>query len=286
MNNMKIAVLTDSGSNLSQDFVKKHKNLFVIPLMIVINGKEYRDQVEIQAEEIYKKLDNHKITTSLPSPDDLEKTIKEIKKQGFTDLLVINISSGLSGTFNSFRLALQGVKELNVIQYDTKTLGGGEGFIVEHALELIEAKKTINEIVPLLDKLRFEDSLAFYTINTLKYLKAGGRIGKVEGTIGDLLHIKPVITVDNSGVYVTLSKAFGLKRSLLKMKNILLEKFGENLIDLIIHYGNNEAEANELAEKLKEVLNVRNLQVLRLTPVLGVHTGPDIIAYIARRINK
>lgn len=283
---MKIAVLTDSGSNLSQDFVKKHKNLFVIPLMIVINGKEYRDQVEIQAEEIYKKLDNHKITTSLPSPDDLEKTIKEIKKQGFTDLLVINISSGLSGTFNSFRLALQGVKELNVIQYDTKTLGGGEGFIVEHALELIEAKKTINEIVPLLDKLRFEDSLAFYTINTLKYLKAGGRIGKVEGTIGDLLHIKPVITVDNSGVYVTLSKAFGLKRSLLKMKNILLEKFGENLIDLIIHYGNNEAEANELAEKLKEVLNVRNLQVLRLTPVLGVHTGPDIIAYIARRINK
>lgn len=283
---MKIAVLTDSGSNLSQEFIKKHKNLFIIPLMIVINGKEYRDQVEIQAEEIYKKLDTHKITTSLPSPDDLEKTIKEIKKQGFTDLLVINISSGLSGTFNSFRLALQDEKELNVIQYDTKTLGGGEGFIVEHALELIEAKKTINEIVPLLDKLRFEDSLAFYTINTLKYLKAGGRIGKVEGTIGDLLHIKPVITVDNSGVYVTLSKAFGLKRSLLKMKNILLEKFGENLIDLIIHYGNNEAEANELAEKLKEVLNVRNLQVLRLTPVLGVHTGPDIIAYIARKINK
>ena len=283
---MKIAVLTDSGSNLSQEFIKKHKNLFIIPLMIVINGKEYRDQVEIQAEEIYKKLDTHKITTSLPSPDDLEKTIKEIKKQGFTDLLVINISSGLSGTFNSFRLALQDEKELNVIQYDTKTLGGGEGFIVEHALELIEAKKTINEIVPLLDKLRFEDSLAFYTINTLKYLKAGGRIGKVEGTIGDLLHIKPVITVDNSGVYVTLSKAFGLKRSLLKMKNILLEKFGENLIDLIIHYGNNEAEANDLAEKLKEVLNVRNLQVLRLTPVLGVHTGPDIIAYIARKINK
>lgn len=286
MNIMKIAVLTDSGSNLSQEFIKKHKNLFIIPLMIVINGKEYRDQVEIQAEEIYKKLDTHKITTSLPSPDDLEKTIKEIKKQGFTDLLVINISSGLSGTFNSFRLALQDEKELNVIQYDTKTLGGGEGFIVEHALELIEAKKTINEIVPLLDKLRFEDSLAFYTINTLKYLKAGGRIGKVEGTIGDLLHIKPVITVDNSGVYVTLSKAFGLKRSLLKMKNILLEKFGENLIDLIIHYGNNEAEANDLAEKLKEVLNVRNLQVLRLTPVLGVHTGPDIIAYIARKINK
>ncbi len=281
---MNIAVLTDSGANLSQEFIKKHKNLFIIPLMIVIDGKEYRDQVEIQASEIYKKLDTHKITTSLPSPEDLKQNLVEIKKKGFTDLLVINISSGLSGTYNSFRVALAEEKTLNVVQYDTKTLGGGEGFIVEHALELIKANKSMKEIVPLLDKLRFEDSLACYTINTLKYLKAGGRIGKVEGTIGDLLHIKPVITVDKEGVYVTMSKAFGLKRSLLKMKTIMVDKFDDSLVDLIIHYGNNEEEAKDLGEKLKSSLNVRNMQILMLTPVLGVHTGPEIIAYVARKI--
>jgi len=281
---MKIAVLTDSASNLSEEFILKQKNLFVVPLMIVIDGKEYRDQVEISASEVYSKLDTNKVSTSLPSNEDLHNVLSEIKKQGFTHLLVINISSGLSGTFNSFRLALAEEKDLEIIQYDTKTLAGGEGFIVEYALELIQKNIDFKKIPELLAKLRKDDSLAFYTINTLKYLKAGGRIGKVEGTIGDLLHIKPVITVNDEGVYVTLSKAFGLKRSLLKMKSILVDKFGDDLIDLIIHFGNNKDEAKELSEKLKSNLNIRNISIIRLTPVLGVHTGPEIIAYIARRV--
>ncbi|MGE4571921.1 MAG: DegV family protein [Candidatus Izemoplasmatales bacterium] len=280
----KIAVLTDSGSNLKEGFVKEHKNLFVVPLMIVVDGKEYRDQVEIKANDVYAKLDTHSVKTSLPAASDLEDTLKKIKAEGYTDLLVINISSGLSGTFNSFRLLLENEKELKVSQFDTLTLGGGQAFIVEYALELIEDNKTVEEILPLLKTLRFKDSLAFYTINTLKYLKAGGRIGKVEGTIGDLLHIKPIVTVNEEGVYVTLSKAFGLKRSLLKMKTILLDEFKDDLIDLIIHYGNNEDVARDLADKLKPVLNIRNLDLIQLTPVLGVHTGPDMIAYVARRI--
>jgi DegV family protein with EDD domain len=281
---MKIAVLTDSAANLSNEFIASKNNLFVVPLMIVVDGKEFRDQIEISASDVYAKLDTHKVSTSLPSNEDLHNVLAEIKKREFTHLLVINISSGLSGTFNSFRLALEEEKELKTIQYDTKTLGGGEGFIVEYALELIEKKTNFEKIVPLLDELRFKDSLAFYTINTLKYLKAGGRIGKVEGTIGDLLHIKPVITVNDAGVYVTMSKGFGLKRSLLKMKSILMEKFGNDEIDLIIHFGDNEEEAKELVDKLQNALKIRRLTLQRLTPVLGVHTGPEIIAYVARRI--
>jgi len=281
---VKIAVLTDSGANLSHEFINKNENLFVVPLMIVINGKEFRDGVEIDAKEIYEKLDTNKISTSLPSTLDVEEKIKTIKKLGYTDLLVINISSGLSGTYNAIRLALQEEKGLNVLHYDTLTLAGGEGVIVKYALELIAKKTPMKDILPKLDQMRYKDSLAFYTINTLKYLKAGGRIGKVEGTIGDLLHIKPVITVNDKGEYVTLSKAFGLKRSLLKMKSILQEKFGDKLIDLIVHYGNNEAEAKDLADKLRNSLNIRNLEVIRLTPVLGVHTGPEIIAYIANLV--
>jgi DegV family protein with EDD domain len=281
---MKVAVLTDSASNLSEAFIKEHKNLFVVPLMIVVDGIEYRDQLEISASEVYKKLDAHEVKTSLPALTDLNETLATIKKDGYTHLVVINISSGLSGTFNSFRLALEEVKDLEISHFDTKTLGGGEGFIVEYALELIEKNTAFSKILPLLKELRKNDSMAYYTINTLKYLREGGRIGKVEGTIGDLLHIKPVITVNEEGVYVTLSKAFGLKRSLLKMKSILIDEYKDDLIDLIIHFGNNEDKAKELAEKLKPVLNIRNLKLVRLTPVLGVHTGPEIIAYIVRRI--
>jgi len=246
---MKIAILTDSASNLSKDYVSKHQNLFVIPLMIVIDGKNFRDQKEISATEVYEKLDTHTITTSLPSQDDLFQMIEDIKKKGFTDLLAINLSSGLSGTFNAFRLSFQEVKGINITHYDSKTLGGGLAFIIQEAISFIKKGKMINEIIKELDRIRYQDSLAIYTINTLKYLKRGGRIGKVEGTIGDILHIKPVITVNDEGVYVTLSKGFGLQRSLIKMKDILVEKFGQDEIDLIVHYGNDLEKAEELAER-------------------------------------
>src|SRR6056297_2287792 len=146
---MKIAVLTDSAANLSQEYIKKHKNLFVVPLMIVVDGKEYRDQEEITASEVYKKLDNHEVKTSLPALTDLNETLDTIKKEGYTHLIVINISSGLSGTYNSFRLALEEVKDLEIAHFDTKTLGGGEGFIVEYAMELIEKNTDFSKIMPL-----------------------------------------------------------------------------------------------------------------------------------------
>jgi DegV family protein with EDD domain len=156
--------------------------------------------------------------------------------------------------------------------------------MIEYAMELAQQKLPVPEIVEKLKKLRFEDSLAIYTINTLKYLKRGGRIGKVEGTIGELLHVKPVITVNDEGVYVTLSKAIGLQRSLIAMKDLLVQKFGTDLIDLTVHYGDDQAKAAELGEKLKNQLNVRHLQLSPLTPVLGIHTGPMMFAYVARRI--
>jgi DegV family protein with EDD domain len=281
---MKIAILTDSASNLEKDFVKKHDNLFVIPLMIVINGKNYRDQVEVTAEQVYEQLDTHTVTTSLPSNEDLLALIETIKKKGFTDLLAMNLSSGLSGTFNAFRLAFEDVKGINITHYDSKTLGGGLAFLVKDAISYVNKGMAMNDILKELDRIRFQDSIAIYTINTLKYLKRGGRIGKVEGTIGDILHIKPVITVNDEGVYITLSKGFGLQRSLLKMKDILVEKFGDSKIDLIVHYGSDLEKARELSERLKKDLNIESVTLSALTPVLGIHTGPMMFAFVANRV--
>jgi DegV family protein with EDD domain len=281
---MKLAVITDSAANLLPSYLKQQKNLFVVPLMIVVDGKNYRDQVEITANEVYKQLDDHDVTTSLPSMDDLHKLLEDLKKKEYTDALVINLSSGLSGTYNAFRLAFESVEGIKITHYDSKTLGGGLGYIVEYAMELVAKKTPVEKIIPLLDELRYKDSSAIYTINTLKYLKKGGRIGKVEGTIGNILHIKPVITVDDQGVYITLSKAFGLQRSLLTMKDLFVEKFGKDLIDLTVHYGDDEQKASELGQRLQKELNVRTLTLSPLTPVLGIHTGPMMFAYVARRI--
>ena len=279
---MKTAIITDSAANLLPAYIQKHKNLFVIPLMILVDGKSFRDQIEISATEVYEKLDHAKVTSSLPNPEDLYQVVDQIKKEGYTDILAINLSSGLSGTFNAFRLAFQEVEGINITHYDSKTLGGALGHIIEYALMLVSIGTTPAEIIPLLDKCRYEDSLAIYTINTLKYLRRGGRIGFVEGTIGDILHVKPVITVNNEGVYITLSKGFGLNRSLITMRKLMIDKFGNQLIDFTVHYGNDLAKATELAERMKADLNIRNLTISPLTPVLGIHTGPEMFAYIAR----
>lgn len=282
----KIAVLTDSAANLSTDFVSKHPNLFVMPLMILIDDVPFKDNIDITAEAVYAKLDSAKVSTSLPSMGDLEETIAQIQGQGYTDLLAINLSSGLSGTFNAFRLVFQETKGIRVTHYDSKTLGAGLGYLIEYALELVQAGQSVEAIVPKLQTMRYEDSLAIYTIETLKYLRRGGRIGKVEGTIGDILHIKPIITVNDEGVYITLSKSFGLKRSLLTMKSLLVDKFASDKIDLTVHYGNNQPKAEELAASLQSALNVRTLVLSPLTPVLGIHTGPEMFAYVARRVGS
>ncbi|MDY0210921.1 MAG: DegV family protein [Acholeplasma sp.] len=281
---MKVAVITDSGSNLSQTFVKKHDNLYVVPLNILINGKSFKDQIEISPKEVYEKLDSHQVSTSLPDTKDLETILEKVKKEGYEAVLVINISSGLSGTFNAFRLTLDNEKDLLVYHYDTKTLAAGQGYLVEYALELLAKETPLDEIIRLIDIMRKHDSLAIYTINTLKYLKRGGRIGKVEGTIGELLHIKPVITVNEEGVYVTLSKAIGLQRSLLTMKELITKKFLGAQIDLTIHYGEDEEKAKQLGQMFQKSIDIRTLTISPLTPVLGIHTGPQMFAYIARKV--
>lgn len=280
---MKTAIITDSGANLTEEIIKKYKNLYVLPLIILVDGAAYKDQVEIKATEVYAQLDEKEISTSLPNITELYDALADIKKQNYDNVIIINISSGLSGTFNAFHAALSEYTDLEVFHYDSKTLAAGQGYLVEQALELVEKETAPQEIISALDKQRSEDSIAMYTINTLKYLKKGGRIGKVEGTIGNILHIKPVITVNPEGVYVTLAKTFGLNRALIKMREMLIKKFEQVKIDLTIHYGDNFEEASSLGKMLRNFLNIRLLTVSQLTPVLGIHTGPMMFAYVARK---
>ncbi len=281
---MKTAIITDSAANLSTEILAKYPNLFVVPLMIVIDGKSYRDGIEITADEVYEKLDHHDISTSLPSMDDLYGLFDQLKANGYTDAIVLNLSSGLSGTYNAFRLAFDHIEGINITHYDSKTLGGGLSILVDAACQMVEKKVAASDIIKALNQIRYEDSLALYTINTLKYLRKGGRIGKVEGTIGNILKIKPVITVNDEGVYVTVSKGFGIQRSFLAMKELLIKKFKQVAIDLIVHFGDDIEKAKQLGESLRKELNIRSISLSKLTPVLGIHTGPMMFAYVATKV--
>lgn len=281
---MKIAVITDSGSNLTTTYLKSKENLKMISLLLNIDNKFYRDQVEISSEEVYEKLHQTNILTSLPNLEDFIEAVEDFKEKGYTDILVITISSGLSGTYNGFKNAADHVEGINIHFYDSKTLSMAEGYIVEEAISLIDKNLSIDEIREKLDELRYKNSLAMFTVENLKWLRKGGRIGKVEGTIGEILHVKPIIEVGDDGVYHTLSKGFGMKRTFITMRKAFKEKFGDDLIELTIHYGDNLDSAKNVEAKLVDDLNVNKITINQLTPVLGVHTGPEMIAIIGKRV--
>lgn len=281
---MKIGVITDSASNLDLQFITKHKNLKMTPLMISYDGEFHRDIIEVDYETVYKKLETTKVTTSLPSLEDFQAAITEFEKDGYTDIIVITISSQLSGTYQAFEIFGNDHKGANLHFYDTMTLSAAEGNLVKVALEGIEKKLSIPRIIADLNQARYEDGIALFTVESLKYLRAGGRIGKVEGTIGDLLNVKPVISVSDEGVYYTITKGFGMKRTMVAMKKVLKEKYNDDLIELTIHYGNNLPKAESLKEKLEIGLNTKKVTISQLTPVLGIHTGPEMYAIIANRV--
>lgn len=281
---MKVGIITDSGSNLSLEYFESVPNLRLAPLQVNIDGVYYRDVVEKSPAEVYAELKTKHITTSLPKIEDYLEAIEMFKSEGYTDILAITISSGLSGTYNAFRNANLEVEGINLHLHDSKTLGMAEGYIVMEAVKLVKEGKPIQEIKEILDDLRFNKSISFFTVETLKYLRKGGRIGFVEGTIGDILHVKPIISVNDDGVYHTLSKGFGMKRTYITMKKKLIEFFGKDEIELTIHYGDDIEEARMLEKKIENELNLKRIDLVPITPVLGVHTGPKIVAVCARKI--
>lgn len=281
---MKIGIITDSASNLDLEFIKKQKNLKMIPLMISYDGAFHRDIIEVDYQTVYKKLETTKVTTSLPNLEDFQNAIIEFEKEGYTDIIIITISSQLSGTYQAFELVGKDHEGSNLHFYDTKTLSAAEGNLVKIALDGIESGLSIPRIIADLNQSRYEDSIALFTVETLKYLREGGRIGKVEGTIGDLLNVKPVISVNDDGVYYTVTKGFGMKRTMMAMRKVIKDKFEDDLIEITIHYGNNLSKAEALKEKLEYSLNTKEVLISQLTPVLGIHTGPEMYAIIARKV--
>ncbi|MDZ5000816.1 DegV family EDD domain-containing protein, partial [Clostridium perfringens] len=174
---------------------------------------EYRDKIDISADEIYNNLEKEVPKTSLPSADNTEEILVSLENEGYTHVIAVTMSSGLSGTFNSIRLALEDHPNLTSHVFDTKILAMPEGIIALEISNLIESGKSFEEIVDSIPKIR-EKISGYFTINTLEYLKRGGRIGKISGTIGEMLNLKPVVSVDEDGIYYTVCKARGRKQSI------------------------------------------------------------------------
>lgn len=275
MNN-KIAILADSGSDINT--VKSGAPLYILPLRIIIDGKEFIDKKEITLKEVLSQIDDKKVSTSLPSPKDIESTFDQIKKDGFTHVICIPISKGLSGTMNVIRTIADTYKGLEIHFIDTKNISMASGYSSLEALEMIKAGEDFDTIINSINE-RLTKKKVFFTVDKLIYLKRGGRIGLVSATVAELLKIKPVITCNDEGVYYTVKKQRGYQKAVAQLIAEVQEFVGDSKsYDIALMNSDTKLDLDLFTKKIKEALpNINEFIISNITPALAIHTGPEAL---------
>ncbi len=268
-----LRIFVDSGSSIKQD-EKKRYGVEIIPLKILLGDKEYSDGIDLSMDFFYSRLIDDGLfpKTSLPSLEDTEKEIMKYVGQG-DEVLILPISSGISGTYNTFRLMFEEYPQVRVV--DTKTAVGGVRILVEEVnkyrdkgLDYIVEK--LEELIPRIRVVAIPE--------TLEYLHRGGRLSKAAYVAGSLAQVKPIITFDDGHVKV-MSKAIGLKRAMMMLAKLVEDECdpaysivpsytysNKNLVDLIKMTGH---------KFLPAMAHQDNLD-----PAIACHWGPNAFGYI------
>lgn len=281
----KIAIVSDSTSDLLDEIVKKY-DIKILPLRVVYSDtEEYRDRIEITPEDIYARFDKDIPTTSLPSPEDTMDLFRKLEAEGYTHVIVTTISTGLSGTLNMIRNVAEDFKNMTFEIIDSKALTMGLGYpVLEGAKELQKSNDFKKAAQKIKDTIKHTE--VYFLIKTLEYLKKGGRIGKVEGTIGELLNIKPIISINEQGVYYTFKKIRGRNKSIEEIYNLVKEKASSKMVNITVAHGNAYEEAYALLERIKDLKNVKETIFTQISPVMIVHTGPGLIGVVISESNE
>jgi EDD domain protein, DegV family len=273
----KIALITDSASDVPSDLAKEY-NINVLPFRILYKDREYRDGIDITPEQVYRNMVNEVPTTSLPSLDDMDQVYEKLEKDGYNKAIVITLSSGLSGIYNAAKIAADNHPNIDTFIWDSKSISVGEGVVVLECGKLIKNGKSFQEIKDYIPTILQRSNL-FFVVGTLEYLKRGGRIGKVAGTIAELLDIKPIISPDKKdGKYFTYAKIRGRKKSLNKLFEIAEEVSSLKKCRAFLMHGDALEEALEFANRLKTLPNILSVYFGgNISPVSGVHSGPGLV---------
>ncbi|MGP1598888.1 DegV family protein [Peptoanaerobacter stomatis] len=277
----KIAILADTGCGLTDNYLEK--DTYMLPLYVHFSDKSYKDMVEISSNEVYEKMDREGLAkTSIPSVGEIKQMIEKIKSDGYTDILVISLSSGLSGVHNAVCMAAKEEQCINIKLVDTKNVWLGTGFFVLYAQDLLKENPQIS-IDELYEKVNnIDNSKLYFYLDTFKYLIAGGRIGKVVGTVGTLLKIMPIIACNDEGIYHTVSKTRSEDKAISDITDRIKEFVAKNVGKehyIAIVYKKDERLLKKIEEILKdEIMSaVKYIKYDVVTPALGVHCGPGAL---------
>ncbi|MBN1046399.1 DegV family protein [Clostridium botulinum] len=271
----KIALITDSSCDLSDSTLDKF-NIKLLPFRIIFNDNEYLDRITISSKELFNLLKAEIPTTSLPDIEYGSKLFENLIAENYTHVIIITVSANTSGCFNSIRLLSEHYPEIKSYIFDSKTIGYPVGAISTQVGKLINDNSNFEDILSNLEDIR-KRTHGFVTFPSLKYLRAGGRIGRVSGAIAETLNLKPIISSDEDGFLYSYAKARGRKQSLNKLKQILMSYLDKGKCRVWILNGNADEESNEFLNSVQTHENITEISLETIGACTGVHTGPGSI---------
>lgn len=275
----RVALITDTTADIPQEIVNKY-NIYVLPFRIIYKDREYKDKIEITSEEVYSGLKKEVPTSSMPALQDMEDTYSKLEVEGYTHVIGITLSSGLSGIYNGLTLVSKNHPNIKSYICDSKSISLGEGALVEECAKLLESGKSFEQVVNSIPSIQNRIHL-FFVVDTLEYLIKGGRIGKVAGTIGTLLNLKPIISTDKEGNYYTYAKARGKKQALSKVIEIAEQISKNKKCRAFVVDGNAKEDALKVKESVEKLSNITSVYYGGcISPVSGVHSGPGLVGLV------
>lgn len=281
---MKTVIITDSSCDLSYDYINKN-NIKVISFPYSINGKDYIDDFgkSLSYEDFYNELRNGAMpSTSQISSYTFEQEFKKHVSEG-NAVIYIGFSSALSQTFNNSVIARNNVIEeiptADIAVIDSKSASVGLGAIVFYANELLNQGKSKEDIVKWIENNKLKSN-HWFIIDSLDHLRRGGRISAASAAVGTILDVKPLLNVDNDGKLDVVKKIRGRKKAMRELLDELQYIKSPEEQTIFINHGDCLKDAEQLREMVLNEVNVKNVVINYIGPIIGSHTGPGMLCLV------
>jgi DegV family protein with EDD domain len=271
----KIAVVTDSVACVPQELVERY-DIHVVPFHVVWDGQVYTDGVDMSAGDFYRLFRQNKAypTTSQPSLADFVRLFTRLSGE-VEGIVCIHVPEELTGVVNVAQMAAREAASVPVRVVDSRTATMSQGFIVLEAAKVAAAGGTLDEVVAATEAMILRVKF-FATLDDLKHLHRGGRIGEAATLLGSKLKINPILSLGEGRVRV-LGVARTRDKAVEKMLEMLAQEAGERPIHVSVFHGDALKEAERVAEEVQTRFNCVEFSITEFTPVMGAHTGPGVI---------
>ncbi|OZM74258.1 fatty acid-binding protein DegV [Amycolatopsis antarctica] len=279
---MSVAVVTDSTAHLPEGFAQRHA-ITVVPLHVLIDGVSGLDGVEVGPSAVAEALGQRRtVTTSLPTPAEFESVYRAALDEGADGVVSVHLSRELSGTWNAAVRAANAVGADRVRVVDSRTTAMGLGFAALHAAQASAAGACAAEVEAAAVSAA-GSSQTLFAVETLEFLRKGGRIGAAAALLGTALSVKPVLRVADGRIQ-PLEKVRTMNRAIARLVDLAAETAGEEPVELAVHHLGSPERAVEVANRLEERLpESRGCLVSEIGAVVGAHTGPGVLGVVVQK---